>query len=416
MGSFVTHLEGALDGSRHDHRKLQGTHAGRPLLVRYDLARVGAALTRSELARRPANLWRYRELLPVEADENVVSLGEGQTPLLACPRLGAELGLERLWIKDESHLPTGSFKARGLSLAVSRAKELGVTRVAIPTAGNAGGALAAYAARAGIEAYVFMPADTPLVNRGEAALFGAHAFLVEGLITDCAAVVQAGSERMGWFDLSTLKEPYRLEGKKTMGLELAEQLGWRLPDAILYPTGGGTGLVGMDKAFDELAELGWLEDARRPRFYACQAEGCAPLVRAFERGERFAEPVSDPHTLASGLRVPRAVGDALILDAVRRSGGAALAARERELLPWMRRASALEGIGLCPESAACLAVLPDLLRTGAIRRDEHVVVFNTGAAQKYVECLPAELPRLARGALPDWDSLAEAAGGPRRYP
>lgn len=417
MGSFVTHLEGALDGSHHDHRRLQGTHAGRPLLVRYDLAAVGSALARADLARRPANLWRYRELLPVEADENVVSLGEGQSPLLECPRLGAELGLERLWIKDESHLPTGSFKARGLALAVSRAKELGVTRVAIPTAGNAGGALAAYAARAGLEAFVFMPTDTPLVNRGEAALFGARAFLVEGLITDCAAVVQAGCEPMGWFDLSTLKEPYRLEGKKTMGLELAEQLDWRLPDAILYPTGGGTGLVGMDKAFGELAALGWLEEEGRPRFYACQAEGCAPLVRAFERGERFAEPVADAHTLASGLRVPRAVGDSLILDAVRRSGGAALAAREHELLPWMRRASALEGIGLCPESAACLAVLPGLLRSGALRRDERVVLFNTGAAQKYVECLPVELPRLARGALPDWDALSRPlASGARDAP
>ncbi len=406
MGSFVTHLEGALDGSRHDHRTLQGTHAGRPLLVRYDLAAVRRSVRRDALAQRPADLWRWRELLPVEQDENVVSLGEGATPLLECPRLAQAVGLERLWIKDESHLPTGSFKARGLALAVSRAKELGVTRVAIPTAGNAGGALAAYAARAGLEAFVFMPTDTPAANRGESALFGARAFLVDGLITDCAALVQAGRERMGWFDLSTLKEPYRLEGKKTMGLELAEQLDWCLPDAILYPTGGGTGLVGMDKAFGELGELGWLADERRPRFYACQAEGCAPIVHAFERGERFAQPVADPHTLARGLRVPRAVGDFLILDAVRRSGGAALAAREDELLGWMRRASALEGIGLCPESAACLAVLPGLVQRGAIRRDERVVVFNTGAAQKYVECLPADLPRLARGEQPDWDALA----------
>jgi len=409
MGSFVTHLEGSIDGTRHDHRVLQTTHAGRPLVARYDLAAVGRVLARADLAGRPANLWRYRELLPVERDENVVSLGEGTTPLLPCPRLGRALGLEQLWIKDESHLPTGSFKARGLCLAVSRAKELGVTRVAIPTAGNAGGALAAYAARAGLEAFVFMPADTPLANRGEAALFGAHAFLVEGLITDCAALVQAGSARMGWFDLSTLKEPYRLEGKKTMGLELAEQLAWSLPDAILYPTGGGTGLVGMDKAFDELATLGWLERGSRPRFYACQSDGCAPLVRAFERGERFAEPFPAAHTRASGLRVPRAVADFLILDAVRRSGGACLAAPEDALLPWMQRASALEGIGLCPESAACLVALEGLVQRGAIRRDERVVVFNTGAAQKYVECLPAELPRLARGESPDWDALAEAS-------
>jgi threonine synthase len=405
MASFVSHLEGSLDGSRHDHRRLQGTHEGRPLLVRYDLAAAGRALGRADLARRPATLWRYRELLPVERDENVVSLGEGTTPLLPCPRLGAELGLERLWIKDESHLPTGSFKARGLAHAVSRAKELGVRRVAIPTAGNAGGALAAYAARAGLEAFVFMPLDTPVANRGEAALFGAHAFLVDGLITDCAALVQAGTEPMGWFDLSTLKEPYRLEGKKTMGLELAEQLDWRLPDAILYPTGGGTGLVGMAKAFEELEQLGWLEDRTRPRFYACQADGCAPIVRAFERGERFAAEVEQPHTVASGLRVPRAVGDFLILDAVRRSRGTAVAAGEAELLPWMHRASALEGIGLCPESAACLAVLPELLRRGLVKREERVVVFNTGAAQKYVECLPTELPRLAKGERPAWDAL-----------
>jgi len=406
MGSFVTHLEGSIDGSRHDHRRLQTTHEGRPLLVRYDLGAVGRVLARADLARRPATIWRYRELLPVEADESVVSLGEGTTPLLDCPRLGRALGLEHLWVKDEAHLPTGSFKARGLCLAVSRAKELGVKRVAIPTAGNAGGALAAYAARAGLEAFVFMPSDTPAVNRGEAALFGARVFLVDGLITDCAALVQAGTARMGWFDLSTLKEPYRLEGKKTMGFELAEQFDWELPDAILYPTGGGTGLVGMDKAFAELAELGWLADERRPRFYSVQSDGCAPLVRAFERGERFAQPFPAPRTVASGLRVPRAVADFLILDAVRRSGGACVAAREQELVPWMRRASALEGIGLCPESAACLVALAELVRLGTIRRDERVLAFNTGAAQKYVECLPVEVPRLARGTEPDWDELA----------
>jgi len=406
MASFVTHLEGSLDGSRHDHRVPQGTHAGRPLLVRYDLEAVAKALPRAELERRPATLWRWRELLPLEDPAHAVSLGEVETPLLPCPRLGAELGLTDLWIKDEAQLPTGSFKARGLALAVSRAKELGLRRVAIPTAGNAGGALAAYAARAGLEAYVFLPADTPLVNRGEAVLFGARCFLVDGLITDCAALVQAGAARMGWFDLSTLKEPYRLEGKKTMGLELARQLGWTLPDAILYPTGGGTGLIGMSKAFDELAALGWLARDARPRFYACQSDGCAPIVRAFEQDERFAAPFPDAATVASGLRVPRAVGDFLILDAVRRSGGAALAAREAEILPWMRRASRLEGVGLCPESAACLAVVSQLLREGHLHRDERVVLFNTGAAQKYVECLPAELPRLARGVEPDWDALA----------
>lgn len=405
MGSFVTHLEAAIDGTHLPHDRVQTTHAGRPLWVRYDLDAVGAAVKRADLAGRPATMWRYRELLPVEQDENIVTLGETMTPLVPCPRLGASIGLERLWIKDESRLPTGSFKSRGLCMAVSRAKELGVRRMAIPTAGNAGGALAAYAARAGIESFVFMPADTPVVNRGEAALHGAHVFLVDGLITDCAGIVRRGTEPMGWFDLSTLKEPYRIEGKKTMGLELAEQLGWRLPDVILYPTGGGTGLIGMWKAFDELAHLGWLDDEKRPRMFACQAEGCAPIVTAFDAGSRFAEPFPDPHTRASGLRVPQAVGDFMILDAVRASGGRAEAAPEDSLLDWMRRAGALEGVGLCPEAAACLAVLDRLVRAGEIARDAEIVVFNTGAAQKYIEVLDVELPRLSPGADIDWARL-----------
>jgi len=275
--SFVTHLEGAIDGVRLPHDRLQTTSGGRPLWVRYDLPAIRAAVTREDIARRPTDLWRYRELLPVEADEHIVSLGEGWSPLLSCPRLGREMGLENLLIKDESQF-------------VSRAKELGVKRLAIPTAGNAGGAMAAYAARAGLEAWVFMPADTPVVNRLEATLFGAHAFLVDGLISDCGAVVRAGVDAMNWFDCSTLKEPYRLEGKKTMGLELAEQLGWRLPDAILYPTGGGTGLIGMWKAFAELRELGWLDDEAMPHLYSCQSDGCAPIADAFAAGERFARP------------------------------------------------------------------------------------------------------------------------------
>jgi threonine synthase len=409
--SFVTHLESPLDGSRHDARRPQTTHRDRPLLVRYDLAAVRRSVSRAELTRRPASLWRYRELLPHDDDAAAVSLGEATTPLLACPRLAEALGLERLWIKDESGLPTGSFKARGLALAVTRARELGLRRLAIPSAGNAGGALAAYAARAGLEAWVFLPADTPLVNRREAALYGARTFLVDGLITDCAAVVRAGAAAMEWFDVSTLKEPYRLEGKKTMGLELAEQMDWRLPDAILYPTGGGTGLIGMWKAFDELAELGWLDAPSRPRLYACQSDGCAPIVRALADGARFAEPFPDARTVASGLRVPRAVGDFLILDAVRASGGAACAAPEGELLPWMHRASALEGIALCPEAAACLAVLAALVARGDVRRAERVVVFNTGAAQKYVECMPPEPARLPRD--PDWDALRASSGTPR---
>ncbi len=409
MPSFVTHLEASIDGSRHDARSLQTTHLGRPLLVRYDLDAVRRAVARDELRSRPPTMWRYRELLPVERDENLVSLGEEMTPLLACPRLGRELGLDELWIKDESHLPTGSFKARGLALAVSKAKELGVRRVALPSAGNAAGAAAAYAARAGLEAFVFLPADTPLVNRGEAALYGAQTFLVDGLITDCAAHVQAGVVPMGWFDLSTLKEPYRLEGKKTMGFELAEQFGWTLPDVILYPTGGGTGLVGMWKAFDELEALGWLVDARRPRMVACQSSGCAPIVKAFEAGARFADPFPNAHTVASGLRVPQAVGDFLILDAVRASRGEARSAREDELDSWMKRACSLEGISLCPESAVCLGVLADLVEQGKIECSERVVVFNTGAAQKYVECLPRERARVEKGASIDWDALGYLA-------
>ena len=406
MRSFVTHLEAAIDGTCLPHDRLQTTHAGRPLWVRYDLDAIGAAVARADMSARPQTMWRYRELLPVADEANIVSLGETMTPLLPCPRLGAALGLSRLWIKDESRLPTGSFKSRGLSMAVSRALELGARRLAIPTAGNAGGALAAYAARAGLEAFVFMPADTPVVNRGEAALHGARAFLVDGLITDCAGIVRRGAEAMGWFDLSTLKEPYRIEGKKTMGLELAEQLGWRLPDVILYPSGGGTGLIGMWKAFEELARLGWIAPDRRPRMVSCQAAGCAPIATAFAAGERFATPSPQPHTRASGLRVPQAVGDFMILDAVRASNGRAEAASEEALMSWMRRASALEGIGLCPESGACLAVLERLVGEGVIGRDDEIVVFNTGAAQKYAELLDTPLPRLAPDADIDWAQLA----------
>ncbi len=392
---FVTHLEAALDGTRLPARTVQTTHEGRPLLVRYDLAAVAGAVTRDALASRPRTMWRYRELLPVEDDGAIVSLDETMTPLLSCPRLAAALGAGLLSIKDESRLPTGSFKARGMAVAVSMAKQLGLTHVAAPTAGNAGGALAAYAARAGMACTVFMPDDTPVVNRLEAPLYGAKAYLVNGLINDCGRLVREGVETAGWFDMSTLKEPYRIEGKKTMGLELAEQLGWTLPNAIFYPTGGGTGLIGMWKAFDELAQLGWLEgDAeKRPRMYACQSSGCAPIVNAFDAGARFAAAPDAPHTIASGLRVPVAVGDFMILDAVRASGGAALAADEDAIVPMMRRASALEGLAICPETAACLVALERAIRVGTIGADEHVVVFNTAAVQKYVEAMDADLPR-----------------------
>jgi threonine synthase len=390
--SYVTHLEAAIDGTVLPAGTLQTTHAGRPLWVRYDLAAIRAAVDRDALRSRPAQMWRYRELLPLADDRHRVSLEEPITPLLAAPRLGAHLGLRDLRIKDESRLPTGSFKARGMAVAVSMALALGVERVAAPTAGNAGGALAAYAARAGVEAWVFMPSDTPMVNRYEAALYGAHAYLVDGLITDCGAVVRDGAEAMGWFDMSTLREPYRIEGKKTMGLELAEQLDWRLPEVVLYPTGGGTGLIGMWKAFGELEALGWLDAPRKPRLYACQSDGCAPIADAWAAGERFASVATEAHTIASGIRVPAAVGDFMILDAVCESGGAALTAAEGRLMEWMRLASRLEGIALCPETAACLDVLDQLVRNGEVQPDEQVVVFNTGAAQKYVEAMAVDLP------------------------
>ena len=389
---YVTHLEAAIDGAVLPAETVQTTHEGRPLWVRYDLEAVRGAVDRDALEARPADMWRYLELSPLAEPDARVSLGETATPLLQAPRLAAELGLRNLLIKDESRLPTGSFKARGMAMAVSRARELGVERVAVPTAGNAGGALAAYAARAGMDAWVFMPADTPAVNRYEAALSGARTYLVEGLINDCGAIVRDGVGAMGWFDMSTLREPYRIEGKKTMGLELADQLGWRLPAVILYPTGGGTGLIGMWKAFAELEAVGWLDTPDKPRMIACQSDGCAPIATAYAAGERFAEPAADPHTIAAGIRVPVAVGDFMILDAVRESDGAALTAEEGRLAGWMHLADALEGIALCPEAAACVGVLEGMVREGSIDPDEQVVIFNTGAAQKYVEAIGNDLP------------------------
>src|SRR4051812_22649106 len=405
MNGYVTHLESALDGTRLPAGQVHTVHQGRPLWVRYDLPRLRADLTPDALARRPPTLWRYRELLPLPPDAEPVTLGEGITPLLPCPRLGAALGLRRLFVKDESRLPTGSFKSRGMTVAVSMARHLGLRRLAVPTAGNAGGALAAYGARAGLEVYVFMPRDTPVINQLEAHLAGARVYLVDGLITDCARLVRAGAARMGWFDLSTLKEPYRLEGKKTMGLELAEQTGYRLPDVILYPTGGGTGLIGMWKAFAELRALGWLRAGRLPRLVSCQSDGCAPIVRAFEAGARFAEPFPDAHTVASGLRVPAAVGDFMMLDAIRASGGRAVAGREGRIVGWMRRVTQAEGIGVCPETAVCFDCLESLRATGQVGEDEEVVVFNTGAAQKYPEAVPLDLPRLAKGQPLDFTLL-----------
>ena len=407
--TFVTHLESAIDGSRLPADRLQTMHKDRPLWVRYDLPAIKQAVRPEMLRDRPATMWRYRELLPIPDGQPLVTLGEGMTPVLECPRLAAELGLRDLWIKDESHLPTGSFKSRGMAMAVTMAKHFGVTRIAVPSAGNAGGAAAAYGARAGIEVFVFIPEDTPVINQYECVLAGARTFLVNGLITDCGRLVREGKERMGWFDVSTLKEPYRIEGKKTMGLELAEQFAWSLPDVILYPTGGGTGLIGMWKAFDELRAIGWLKSERMPRMVAVQSTGCAPIVRAFEAGERFATPFAKAETIARGIRVPAAGGDFMILDAVRESGGLAVAVEETRLREWMQLAVSREGIPVCPESAACVGACQQLVERGWIKPHERVVIFNTGAAQKYVEAISADLPRLDIQKPIDWSLIASSS-------
>ncbi len=394
--SHLTHLECTACGRRESADHLHGVcpACGKVLYARYDLDAVRAALPREALRDREPTLWRYRELLPVRDERAILTLGEGMTPLLPAPRLGAALGCTSLLVKEEGLNPTGSFKARGQAVAVSRAVELGARALAIPSAGNAGGAMAAYAARAGVPAYVFMPRDVPTANVIECLLFGAHLHLVAGLISDCGALVRQGAAARGWFDLSTLREPYRQEGKKTMGYELAEQLGWTLPHAILYPTGGGTGIVGMWKAFDEMERLGWI-DGRRPRMISVQAAGCAPIVRAFERGERHAESWPDAATAASGLRVPAAIGDYLILDAVRASGGTAIAVDDATMIADMQVLAREEGISAAPEGAATLAAARELLARGFLRCDERIVLFNTGAAWKYGELLPRpDLPVL----------------------
>jgi len=379
-------LECAACGLRHEAGRLHNlcTKCGKPLLVRYDLERAGRTLTREALQARPATMWRYREVLPVEREEHVVSLGEGWTPLLSVPRLGQKLGLKNLMIKDESRNPTQSFKARGMTTAVSMALELGVKKLAVPSAGNAAGALAAYAARAGLEAHIFMPKDTPKANVIECIETGAHVTLMDGLITDCGAEVGRRKEKEGWFDVSTLKEPYRVEGKKTLGYELAEQLNWTLPDVILYPTGGGTGLIGMWKAFDEMQTMGWI-GSKRPRMISVQAAGCAPIVRAFEEGKRFADEFKNAATTASGLRVPKAIGDFLMLDAIRASGGTAIAVTDEELIAATREIGAAEGLFVAPEGAACWPALKKLVKAGQVKADERVVIFNTGAGVKYLE-------------------------------
>ena len=401
--TFVTHLECSLTGERYEADRLQGlSKAGRPLLVRYDLAAAGRVLTRDMLQKREPDFWRYRELLPVRSRANIVSLGETMTPLIALGRSSRELGSGEILVKDEGRLPTGSFKARGLAVAICMAKELGVRRAAMPTNGNAGAAMAAYASRAGMESFVFCPEDTPEVNVREIALQGAKVWRVNGLINDCGKIVSEGKAAMGWFDLSTLKEPYRIEGKKTMGLELAEQLGWELPDAIFYPTGGGTGLIGMWKAFAEMEALGWI-GSKRPKMIAVQATGCAPMVKAFEEGVEHAPVWPNAHTIASGIRVPVAVGDFLILRAVRQSGGYAIAVEDEAIDAARSDVARREGLLLCPEGAATYAAYTKSLAEGRIARDARVVLYNCGAGLKYP--MPPADRRLDRHQPIDYASL-----------
>ena len=360
--------------------------------MQYDLKTASTALSKSTLQGRAPTLWRYRALLPLQYDANLVSLGEGFTPLIQAKTLGRELGLQRLWIKDEAQNPTGSFKDRGLSLAVSRAKELGVKKVAIPSAGNAGGSLSAYAARAGIEAHVFMPRDTPIANQIEVQQYGAHLTLVNGFINDCGRLIAEKKAKQGWFDVSTLKEPYRVEGKKTMGYEIAEQLNWSLPDVIIYPTGGGTGLIGMWKAFQEMEQLGWT-GSKRPRMVSVQASGCAPIVKAFTEGKDTAEPWPQAQTVASGLRVPQAVADFLMLRALRESNGTALSVSDDEMLAEIPRIGRSEGIFFCPEGAACVAALRHLAQQRWIKPTDEILTFNTASGLKYLDVLqPGKMP------------------------
>jgi threonine synthase len=401
--TFVTHLECAATGETYPADQVHNlSRAGKPLLVRYDLDGVRRALSKDALARRPLDLWRYRELLPVRRVQDIVSLGEAVTPLVRLPKLARQLGGGELIVKDEGRLPTGSFKARGLVMAVSMAKALGIRHMAMPTNGNAGAALAAYASRCGIKTTIFCPEDTPEVNVSEIALQGAAVYRVNGLIDDCGKIVAEGKAKVGWFDTSTLKEPYRIEGKKTMGLELAEQLGWDVPDVILYPTGGGTGLIGMWKAFAELEAIGFI-GSKRPRMVAVQASGCAPMVRAYEQGVEHATRWEDAHTIASGIRVPQAVGDFLILRAVRESGGFAIAVDDDAISAGLDEVAREEGFLMCPEGAATYAAYKQSLADGRIRRDERAMLFNCATGLKYP--LPPQRRTLDRHQPIDFAAL-----------
>jgi threonine synthase len=390
MKSFLDHLQCTACSRQFKADEVWTVcpECGKVLFAAYDLRSAGKSMTR-DFSKRLPTMWRYGELMPVREEANIVSLGEGMTPLLRAARLGHAYGFDRLFIKEEGLNPTGTFKARGMSAAVSRAMELGIRSIAAPSAGNAAGALAAYGAAAGIETSVFMPADAPEINKVESAVCGARVYLVDGLISDAAKIVRQAGPQRGWFDLSTLKEPYRVEGKKTMGFELAEQFDWRLPDAIIYPTGGGTGLIGMWKAFDELEQLGWI-GKQRPKMISVQAAGCAPIVRAWQQGKAESEPWADARTIAAGLRVPHAFADYLILSTIRLSGGTAIAVTDNEIMDCIREVASLEGLFMCPEGAATVAAFKHLAAEGCLCPEERVVLFNTGCGLKYAELVKSD--------------------------
>jgi threonine synthase len=392
--SYLDHLECTACGASYSADELHTVcpACGKVLYPRYDLDRARGEWSRDVIAGRPASMWRYAEMMPVRDAANIVTLGEGMTPLLPLPAIGRRLGLAHVFCKEEGLNPTGSFKARGLSAAVSRAKELGVRTIAMPSAGNAASAAAAYCARAHLGLYLVMPVDAPHTNKAECAAYGAHTYLIHGLITDAGRVLRQAGAGRGWFDMSTLREPYRVEGKKTLGYELAEQFGWTLPDVIIYPTGGGTGIVGMWKAFAELEALGWIPEGRRPRMVVVQAAGCAPMVRAFREGKDKAEPWRNAQTIAAGLRVPEAIGDYLILGAIRESGGTAYSVTDESILSDMQELAREDGLFACPEGAATYGALKAMVRDGAVGRDERVVLFNTGAGLKYVDLIRPEFP------------------------
>ena len=404
--SQYTHLECSSCGARHEADQIQTVckKCGKPLFARYDLDAVKESVTKRELVGREASMWRYFELLPVKHRHNIISLGEGWTPLTHAPTLGKNIGLPDLWIKDEGIIPTGSFKARGLGMAISKAKELGITSVALPSAGNAAGAMAAYGARAGMKVYVFMPKDAPKVNMVECQVVGAKVVLVDGIISDAGKLVKEGMEPMGWFNVATLGEPYRVEGKKTMGIEVAEQLDWKLPDVIIYPTGGGTGIIGMWKVFDELEELGWI-GSERPRMVSVQAEGCAPIVKAFNEGKKESTFWENAATKAAGLRVPKALGDFLVLRAARESGGKCIAVSDDEIMEGVSDISKHEGIFACPEGAATYAALKKMLAEGSVDKSERVVLFNTGSGLKYTDLFKVDAPIVDPKKPFDYSSL-----------